>query len=89
MTQQTELEWVRKACAYIGLREVKGVQHNPTIIKMLDEMGKLVMKPGRGGVMMRRLGADCLLGMSWRSQLVTLLKSGTAQKSGPVKNLPG
>ena len=40
MTQKTELEWVRRARSYIGLREVKGTQHNPAIIKMLDEMGR-------------------------------------------------
>lgn len=40
MAQQTELEWVRKARAYIGMREIKGVQHNPAIIKMLNEMGQ-------------------------------------------------
>lgn len=40
MTQNSELEWMRVARSYIGLREVKGVQHNPAIIKMLDEMGQ-------------------------------------------------
>lgn len=36
----TELSWINVARQFIGMREVKGVKHNPAIIKMLDEMGK-------------------------------------------------
>lgn len=35
-----ELNWINTARQFIGLREVKGTKHNPTIIQMLDEMGK-------------------------------------------------
>lgn len=34
-----ELPWIKLARAYLGLKEVKGTQHNPTIIHMLDKMG--------------------------------------------------
>lgn len=34
-----ELPWIKLARAYLGLKEVKGTQHNPTIIPMLDKMG--------------------------------------------------
>lgn len=40
MARQGELEWVKKAREYIGLREIKGVRNDPTIIRMLDDMGK-------------------------------------------------
>lgn len=40
MTHKNELEWIGKARLHVGLREIKGVQHNPNIIKMLDEMGQ-------------------------------------------------
>lgn len=40
MKQKTELEWVKKARGCIGLREIKGTHHNPTIINWLDEMGQ-------------------------------------------------
>lgn len=36
----TELPWIEKARQYCGLKEVKGSQHNPAIIKMLAGMGK-------------------------------------------------
>lgn len=36
----TELPWVALARKYIGLEEIKGTRHNPTIIKWLDEMGQ-------------------------------------------------
>ena len=36
----TELNWVKLAREYVGLKEVKGTRHNPTIIKWLDEMGR-------------------------------------------------
>lgn len=35
-----ELSWISEARKYIGLREIKGVKHNPTILKWLDDMGK-------------------------------------------------
>lgn len=35
-----ELNWVKLAREYVGLKEVKGTRHNPTIIEWLDEMGK-------------------------------------------------
>ena len=35
-----ELSWISEARKYIGLREIKGTKHNPTIIKWLDDMGK-------------------------------------------------
>ena len=35
-----ELNWINVARQFIGMREVKGVKHNPAIIQMLDEMGK-------------------------------------------------
>ena len=34
-----ELPWIKLARAYLGPKEVKGTQHNPTIIHMLDKMG--------------------------------------------------
>ena len=40
MARQGELEWVKNAREYIGLREIKGVRNDPTIIRMLDDMGK-------------------------------------------------
>lgn len=40
MARQSELEWVKKAREYIGLREIKGSRHDPVIISMLGEMGK-------------------------------------------------
>ncbi len=40
MSQKSELAWVKLAREYVGLKEVKGVRHNPTIIKWLDEMGQ-------------------------------------------------
>lgn len=33
-----ELEWIKIARSFIGLKEVQGTKHNPTIIKMLEEM---------------------------------------------------
>ena len=35
-----ELSWISEARKCIGLREIKGTKHNPTIIKWLDDMGK-------------------------------------------------
>ena len=35
----SELNWINTARQYIGLQEVKGTKHNPTIIQMLNEMG--------------------------------------------------
>lgn len=35
----TELPWMKLARSYIGLEEIKGQRHNPTIIQWLDEMG--------------------------------------------------
>lgn len=35
-----ELNWVKLAREYVGLKEVKGTRHNPTIIEWLDEMGQ-------------------------------------------------
>ncbi|NLY14588.1 MAG: TIGR02594 family protein [Gammaproteobacteria bacterium] len=35
-----ELNWISVARQFIGMREVKGVKHNPAIVQMLDEMGK-------------------------------------------------
>lgn len=35
-----ELSWVNVARQFIGMREVKGVKHNPAIIQMLDDMGE-------------------------------------------------
>ena len=34
-----ELPLIKLARAYLGLKEVKGTKHNPTIIHMLDKMG--------------------------------------------------
>ena len=34
-----ELKWIDNARQYIGLKEIKGVRHNPTIINWLDDMG--------------------------------------------------
>ena len=34
-----ELPWIKLARAYLGLKEVKGTKHNPTITHMLDKMG--------------------------------------------------
>ena len=36
----SELSWIAEARKYVGLKEVVGSRHNPTIIKMLDAMGK-------------------------------------------------
>ena len=35
-----ELSWINVARQFIGMREVKGVKHNPAIAQMLDEMGQ-------------------------------------------------
>lgn len=35
----TELPWIKLARSYVGLKEIKGVRHNPTIIEWLEEMG--------------------------------------------------
>lgn len=35
-----ELSWIFKARSYIGLTEVRGSKHNPTLIAMLKAMGK-------------------------------------------------
>lgn len=35
-----ELPWVLRARNYVGVKEVKGRNHNPIIIGMLDDMGK-------------------------------------------------
>ena len=35
-----ELSWISEARKYIGLREIKGVKHNPKILEWLDDMGK-------------------------------------------------
>lgn len=35
----TELAWIAEARKHIGLREIKGKQHNPTILKMLKGLG--------------------------------------------------
>lgn len=35
----TELPWIEYARSYIGLKEVKGVKHNPELIRMLNAMG--------------------------------------------------
>lgn len=34
-----ELPWTKLAKSYIGLKEIKGERHNPTIIHMLDKLG--------------------------------------------------
>lgn len=41
MTNQTnpDLAWIVEAKKHVGLREVKGVKHNPTIISWLNELG--------------------------------------------------
>lgn len=35
-----ELEWIKKARELIGIEEVKGERHNPTIVKWLENMGE-------------------------------------------------
>lgn len=39
MAKQTELPWVAEARRYIGLHEVRGRKHNPTILKWLKKLG--------------------------------------------------
>lgn len=41
MTLQTnpDLAWIVEAKKHVGLREVKGIKHNPTIISWLNELG--------------------------------------------------
>lgn len=34
-----ELPWIELARSFVGLEEIKGQRHNPTIIKWLDKMG--------------------------------------------------
>lgn len=36
----SELPWIAEARSHIGLREVKGLQHNPTILRWLERMPK-------------------------------------------------
>lgn len=38
MTHQPELPWIAEARKYVGLREIKGSKHNPTIISWLDSL---------------------------------------------------
>lgn len=35
-----ELEWIKTARQYVGLKEIKGTQHNPTIVRWLNDMGQ-------------------------------------------------
>ena len=41
MTLQTkpDLAWMVEAKKHVGLREVKGIKHHPTIISWLNELG--------------------------------------------------
>ena len=34
-----ELDWIKTARQYVGLKEIKGTQHNPTIVRWLNDMG--------------------------------------------------
>lgn len=38
-TFQTELPWILEVRKYIGLKEIKGSKHNPTIIGWLKHLG--------------------------------------------------
>lgn len=38
MSNLTELTWIAEARKYIGLREIKGSKHNPTIIQWLKDL---------------------------------------------------
>lgn len=40
MNRQPELAWIKLARECVGLKEIKGVRHNPKIIQWLDEMGR-------------------------------------------------
>lgn len=39
MTERIEIEWVHYAREYIGVKEIPGKQHNPTIINWLIKLG--------------------------------------------------
>ena len=36
----TELTWIAEGRKHIGLREIKGAKHNPTLLKWLNDMGQ-------------------------------------------------
>ena len=36
----TELTWIAEGRKHIGLREIKGPKHNPTLLKWLSDMGQ-------------------------------------------------
>ena len=39
MGAQPALPWITEATAHLGLAEVKGIKHHPTIVKWLKELG--------------------------------------------------
>ena len=39
MGAQPALPWIAEATAHVGLAEVKGIKHHPTIVKWLKELG--------------------------------------------------
>ena len=38
MATQPSLPWITEATAHVGLSEIKGIKHHPTIIKWLEEL---------------------------------------------------
>ena len=56
-----ELSWISEARKHIGLREIKGAKHNPTILAWL----KYNKESKHGGVMMRHHGVANLSGTVW------------------------
>jgi len=46
MNQLPELAWIAEARKHIGLREIKGSKHNPTILINLKHGGKKTLNPG-------------------------------------------
>ncbi|WOE32733.1 TIGR02594 family protein [Acinetobacter sp. SAAs470] len=38
MSVKPELDWIAEARKHVGLREIKGIQHNKTIIKWLEDL---------------------------------------------------
>ena len=48
-----ELSWINEACRHMGLREIKGAKHNPTIKNGMTIWVSTAKKAQHGGVMMR------------------------------------
>ena len=49
-----ELDWIKIARSYIGLKEVKGFKHSPAIVEMLNAMGSF-SKENKASVMIPKV----------------------------------